>query len=107
MRTDSEDVKLGQAEQNGEGWAERLTPSPNDPEKIVFTLPFETSDERLPSAASGLDVLNCQMFGLAGGTSERALLSSIGSLMVCKPDMLSTEPGHALTETVCDLCLKW
>ena len=107
VRTDSEEVKLGQAEQNGEGWAVPLTPSPNDPEKIVFTLPFETSDVRLPSAASGLDVLNCQMFGLAGSASERDLLSSIGSLMVCKRDILSTEPGYALTETVCDLCLKW
>ena len=85
----------------------KQTPSQHDPEEIVFTLPFETSDERLPSAASGLDVLNCQMFGLAGRTSERALLSSIGSLMVCKRDILSTEPGHALTDTVCDLCLKW
>ena len=33
VRTDSEDVILGQAEQNGGDWAERLTPSPHDPEK--------------------------------------------------------------------------
>ena len=107
VRTDSDDLKLGQAEQDREGWEELLTPLQHDPEKIVVTLPFETSDVRLPSAASGLNVLNCQMFGLAGSTSERDLLSSIGSLMVCKRDMLSTQPGHALTETVCDLCLKW
>ena len=107
VRTDSDDLKLEQAKQDREGREELLTPLQHDPEKIIFTLPFETSDVRLPSAASGLNVLNCQMFGLAGSTSERDLLSSIGSLMVCKRDMLSTQPGHALTETVCNLCLKW
>ena len=107
VQTDSEDVKLGGADQNGGGWTEMLTPPQHDQDKIVFTLPFETPNVRLPSAASGLNVLNCQMFGLAGSASERDLLSSIGSLMVCKRDILSTEPGYALTETVCDLCLKW
>ena len=107
VHTDSEDVKLGGADQNGGGWTEMLTPPQHDQDKIVFTLPFETPNVRLPSAASGLNVLNCQMFGLAGSASERDLLSSIGSLMVCKRDILSTEPGYALTETVCDLCLKW
>ena len=80
-----------------------------DPHEVVFTLPFRTSDERMPSAASGFNELGCQMFGTVGSTSERSILASIGSntLMVCNRDLKSAEPGNGLSETVTDLWLKW
>ena len=78
-----------------------------DPDEIVFALPFKTSDKRMPTAASGLNELDWQMFDAAASTNEETLLSSIGPVNVCKRDLKSAEPGNALTENVCNLWLKW
>ena len=78
-----------------------------DPDEIVFTMPFKTYDGRMPTAASGLNELNCQMFDATGSTKEEALLSSIGCVTVCERDLKSTEQGNAPTENVCNLWLKW
>ncbi|EJK67571.1 hypothetical protein THAOC_11375, partial [Thalassiosira oceanica] len=85
----------------------RATDSSWDPDEIVFALPFKTSDKRMPTAASGLNELDWQMFDATGSTNEGALLSSIGPVNVCKRDLKSAEPGNALTENVCNLWLKW
>ncbi|EJK75053.1 hypothetical protein THAOC_03236 [Thalassiosira oceanica] len=104
-----EDASHGHSGANVSPRVENLgaTDSSWDPDEIMFALPFKTSDKRIPTAASGLNELDWQMFDATGSTNEEALLSSIGPVNVCKRDLKSAEPGNALTENVCNLWLKW
>ena len=66
----------------------------HDPEEKVFTLPFETANERLHSVASGLNELNCQMFGTAGSTIAKELCCQA----VKYGQINGMQTGHAINQ---------